>query len=112
VDIIIIGAGISGICAGHYVQAQLPEKSFVILEGRASLGGTWDLFRYPGVRSDSDMHTLGFSFHPWPNPQALADGPSILQYLNDTVKASGLDSKIQYNRRVDAVSWSSKDARW
>lgn len=112
VDIIIIGAGISGICAGHYVRTQLPHKSFVILEGRAALGGTWDLFRYPGIRSDSDMHTLGFSFRPWPNPQALADGPSILQYLNDTVRACGLDAKIRYNRRVDTVSWSSKDARW
>lgn len=112
VDILIIGAGLSGICAGHYVQTECPDMSFAILEGRAALGGTWDLFRYPGIRSDSDMHTLGFSFRPWPNPQALADGPSILRYLNDTVEACGLTSKIHYNRRVETVRWSSEDARW
>lgn len=112
IDIIIIGAGLSGICAGHYVQTECPDKTFAILEGRASLRGTWDLFRYPGIRSDSDMHTLGFSFRPWPNPQALADGPSILRYLNDTVEACGLDSKIHYCQGVVTVSWSSEHARW
>jgi cation diffusion facilitator CzcD-associated flavoprotein CzcO len=112
VDVLIIGAGISGVCAGHYVQQECPGKSFAILEGRDSLGGTWDLFRYPGIRSDSDMHTLGFSFRPWPNPQAIADGPSILQYLHDTVEEIGLGPKIRYNHLVETVSWSSDEACW
>jgi cation diffusion facilitator CzcD-associated flavoprotein CzcO len=112
VDVLIIGAGLSGICAGHYLQERCPDKTFAILEGRDSLGGTWDLFQYPGIRSDSDMHTLGFSFRPWPNPQAIADGPSILQYLHDTAEETGLDQHIRYNRRVEKVSWSSDEARW
>jgi monooxygenase len=112
VDILIIGAGLSGICAGYYAKEQSPNKSFVILEGREALGGTWDLFQYPGIRSDSDMHTLGLSFRPWPNPQAIADGPSILQYLRDTVEETGLDEYIRYNRRVEATRWSSDEARW
>ncbi|MGM0555579.1 MAG: flavin-containing monooxygenase [Myxococcota bacterium] len=112
VDVLIIGAGLSGICAGYYVKEECPDKTFAILEGRDSLGGTWDLFQYPGIRSDSDMHTLGFSFRPWPNPQAIADGPSILQYLHDTVEETGLDDKIAYNRMVEAVSWSSEDQQW
>ncbi len=112
VDVLIIGAGLSGICAGYYVKERSPAKSFVILEGRADLGGTWDLFKYPGIRSDSDMHTLGFSFRPWPDPQAIADGPSILNYLHDTVDECGLAPYIRYHHRVERVSWSSEDARW
>jgi cation diffusion facilitator CzcD-associated flavoprotein CzcO len=112
VDVLVIGAGLSGICAGHYLQEKCPDKTFEILEGRDSLGGTWDLFEYPGIRSDSDMHTLGFSFRPWPNPQAIADGPSILEYLHDTVEETSLERYIRFNRRVEQVSWSSVEARW
>lgn len=111
-DVLIVGAGLSGICAGHYLQSECPDKSFAILEGRASLGGTWDLFRYPGVRSDSDMHTLGFSFRPWPDPQAIADGPSILKYLKDTAEETGLAARIRYHQRVVNASWSSVEKRW
>ena len=81
VDVLIVGAGISGIGAAYWLQQECPDRSFTILEGRSTLGGTWDLFRYPGIRSDSDMHTLGYSFKPWTDPQAIADGPSILAYL-------------------------------
>ncbi|RVU42820.1 NAD(P)/FAD-dependent oxidoreductase [Lujinxingia sediminis] len=111
-DVLIIGAGLSGICAGYYLQQKCPRKSFAILEGRDSLGGTWDLFNYPGIRSDSDMHTLGFSFRPWPNPQAIADGPSILRYLHDTARETGLDHNIRTNHHVEHASWSSEDAFW
>ena len=111
-DVLIIGAGLSGICAGYYIQEECPDKSFTILEGRDSLGGTWDLFQYPGIRSDSDMHTLGFSFRPWPDPEAIADGPAILEYLHNTADETGLDRKIRYNHHVDRVSWSSQEERW
>ena len=83
-DVLIIGAGLSGIGAAYHLQDKCPGKRYAILEGRANMGGTWDLFRYPGIRSDSDMYTLGFSFNPWPNPQAIADGPAILRYIKDT----------------------------
>lgn len=85
VDVLVVGAGISGIGAGYHLQRECPEHSFLILEGRPDLGGTWDLFRYPGVRSDSDMHTLGYSFKPWNDAKAIADGPAILEYLRETV---------------------------
>src|SRR4051812_47644597 len=94
VDVLIIGAGISGICAGYHLQASCPNRSYAILEGRSALGGTWDLFRYPGIRSDSDMYTLGYSFRPWTSPKAIADGASILQYLRETAEAYGIDRHI------------------
>ncbi len=111
-DVIIVGAGLSGIGAAYHIQERCPGKSYAILEGRAALGGTWDLFRYPGIRSDSDMYTLGFRFRPWTDPKAIADGPSILAYLRDTAEAYGIDRKIRYDHRVVRASWSSDDARW
>ena len=111
-DVIIVGAGLSGIGAAFHLQRDCPKKSFVILEGREALGGTWDLFRYPGIRSDSDMNTLGFRFRPWRGEKAIADGPSILTYLNDTARENGIDRKIRYHHKVKRASWSSQQARW
>ena len=111
-DIIIVGAGISGIAAGYNLQKSCPDKSFAILEGREALGGTWDLFKYPGVRSDSDMHTLGFRFKPWIHKKAIADGPSILKYLNETVDDYNLREKITYNQKVIASNWVSDSSTW
>jgi cation diffusion facilitator CzcD-associated flavoprotein CzcO len=112
VDVLIIGAGLSGIGAARHLSKECPEKTFLILEGRAAIGGTWDLFRYPGVRSDSDMHTLGYSFKPWKARKAIADGPSILAYVRETAKENGLDARIRFGHRVVAASWSSADATW
>lgn len=112
VDVLIVGAGLSGIGAAYHLQANCPNKSYAILEGREALGGTWDLFRYPGIRSDSDMYTLGYSFRPWTNPKAIADGPAILQYVRDTAEAYGIDRKIRYRHWVERAAWSSKDNRW
>lgn len=111
-DVLIVGAGLSGIGAAVQLKLDCPGKSFAILEGRAAMGGTWDLFRYPGVRSDSDMYTLGYRFRPWDNPKAIADGPDILAYIRDTAKEFGIDEKIRYNHRVTRASWSSEEARW
>ncbi len=111
-DVLIVGAGLSGIDAAYRIQTSLPAKSFAILEGRESLGGTWDLFRYPGIRSDSDMFTLGFPFRPWKDAKAIADGSSILQYLKDTAREFGIDRKIRYGLKVTRASWSSRDALW
>ena len=111
-DVLVVGAGISGIGAGYHLQALCPDRSYVILEGRDDIGGTWDLFRYPGVRSDSDMHTLGYSFKPWTADKAIADGPSILQYLRDTVSEFGIDRHIRFGHLVQRAEWSSDDARW
>jgi len=111
-DVVVVGAGISGVGAGYHLQANSPERSYVILEGRERLGGTWDLFRYPGIRSDSDMFTLGFSFRPWTESKAIADGPSILKYLDETAREYGIDRHIRYRHRVKSAAWSSADALW
>src|SRR6201991_1870135 len=111
-DVLIVGAGLSGICAGYHLQHKCPGKSFAIIEGRDCIGGTWDLFRYPGVRSDSDMFTLGYSFKPWTEPKAIADGPRILNYVRETAADNGIDKKIRFNHRVKRAEWSSQDERW
>ncbi len=111
-DVLIVGAGISGIGAGYHLQKQCPRRSYAILEGRAQIGGTWDLFRYPGIRSDSDMFTLGFSFRPWKEAKAIADGPSILRYLGDTAREFGIDRHIRFSHRVRSATWSPDQSRW
>ena len=112
VDVLIVGAGLSGIGAGHHLQAECPQKTYAILEARESIGGTWDLFRYPGVRSDSDMYTLGYRFRPWPDAKAIADGPSILQYVRDTASELGIDRRIRFGHRVVGAEWSTESGRW
>ena len=111
-DVIIVGAGLSGIGAGYHLQAKCPGKTYAILEGRGAIGGTWDLFRYPGIRSDSDMYTLGYSFRPWREAKAIADGPSILKYVRATASEAGIDKHIHFRHRVVRADWSSQDARW
>ena len=111
-DVVIVGAGLSGIGAGYHLQTRRPGKTYAILEGREAIGGTWDLFRYPGVRSDSDMFTLGYSFRPWTQAKAIADGPSILAYIRETAREYGIDQRIQFNTKVIRADWSSTDARW
>ncbi|HTO56200.1 MAG TPA: NAD(P)/FAD-dependent oxidoreductase, partial [Pseudomonadales bacterium] len=111
-DVLIVGAGISGIGAAYHMQTECPRKSYAILEGRDAIGGTWDLFRYPGVRSDSDMYTLGFSFRPWTAPKAIADGPSILEYVRDTAREFGIDKNIRFGTRVMRAQWSSDASEW
>jgi len=112
VDVLIVGAGISGIGAGYHLLANCPKRSFAILEGRDDIGGTWDLFRFPGIRSDSDMYTLGYAFRPWTGEKAIADGPSILAYLRETARAYGIDRKIRFGYQVKRASWSSETAQW
>ncbi len=112
VDVIVVGAGISGIGAGYHLQDKSPDRSYMILEGRANMGGTWDLFRYPGIRSDSDMYTLGYIFEPWTEAKAIADGPNILNYVKRTAAKYGIDKHIRFNHHVKAASWSTEDARW
>ncbi|HEX3675042.1 MAG TPA: NAD(P)/FAD-dependent oxidoreductase, partial [Rhizomicrobium sp.] len=111
-DVIVVGAGLSGIGAGYHLQTRSPQKSYAILEGRDAIGGTWDLFRYPGIRSDSDMYTLGYSFRPWSGAKAIADGPSIRKYVRDTAAEAHIDSKIRFRHMVKRAAWSSADARW
>jgi len=111
-DVIIVGAGLSGIGGACHLKLHCPRKSFVILEGRERMGGTWDLFRYPGVRSDSDMYTLGYRFRPWRDNKAMADGPAILSYIRETAAEYDLDKTIRYNHRVRRALWSSDQARW
>ena len=111
-DVLVVGAGLSGIGAGYHLQTRCPELTYAILEGRGATGGTWDLFRYPGVRSDSDMHTLGYRFQPWREAKAIADGPSILNYVRETAREHGIDRRIRFNHRVRRASWSSEEAQW
>jgi len=111
-DVMIVGAGLSGIGAACHLRQRHPGKTFAILEGRGAMGGTWDLFRYPGVRSDSDMYTLGYRFRPWRNAKAIADAPSILNYIRETAAEFKVDKEIRYGHRVNHASWSSADACW
>ncbi|MES3041251.1 MAG: NAD(P)/FAD-dependent oxidoreductase [Pseudomonadota bacterium] len=111
-DVLIIGAGISGIGAACHLKRECPGKSVAILERRQAIGGTWDLFRYPGIRSDSDMYTFGFNFKPWTEPRVLADGASIRRYVSDTAREYGVDQKIRFGRKVASANWSSQDKLW
>lgn len=111
-DVLIIGAGLSGVGAAHHLQQAFPERSYALLEARGSLGGTWDLFRYPGIRSDSDMVTLGYRFRPWTDPVTIADGSSIRAYVTETAARAGIDQHIRYHHRAVAADWSWTEARW
>ncbi|RSM90590.1 NAD(P)/FAD-dependent oxidoreductase [Kibdelosporangium aridum] len=112
VDVLIIGAGLSGIGAAHHIHSAFPRRTYAILEAREAIGGTWDLFRYPGVRSDSDMHTLGYRFRPWTQAKSIADGPSILEYIRETAADAGIDRHIRFGHRVVQASWSTADSKW
>ncbi len=112
VDVLIVGAGLSGIGAAWHLQTLCPQHSYAIVEARDAIGGTWDLFRYPGIRSDSDMYTLGYHFKPWTHAKAIADGASIRHYVNETARENGIDRKIRFRHAVKAASWSTQDARW
>ena len=112
VDVLIVGAGISGIGAAYYLQRDHPQRSYAILDAREASGGTWDLFRFPGIRSDSDLHTFGYEFKPWRDEQAIADGDRILAYLREAAAEHGIDQKIRFRSKVLSASWSSHDARW
>ena len=111
-DVLIVGAGLSGVGAGYHLQTHCPGKTYAILEGRDAIGGTWDLFRYPGIRSDSDMYTLGYSFRPWREAKAIADGPSIKKYVNETADEYGIRQHIRFKHRVVRTAWSSDTQRW
>jgi monooxygenase len=111
-DVLIVGAGLSGIGAAHHLQERCPGKSYAVFEARGNIGGTWDLFRYPGIRSDSDMHTLGYRFRPWTDARSIAEGPKILDYIRDTAREGGIERHIRLQHRVLTASWSSDEARW
>jgi monooxygenase len=111
-DVVVVGAGLSGIGAGYHVQTECPGRSYAILEARDSIGGTWDLFRYPGIRSDSDMYTLGYPFRPWENAKSIADGGSILDYVRETAREYGIDRKIRFSHRAVRAEWSTDEQRW
>jgi cation diffusion facilitator CzcD-associated flavoprotein CzcO len=112
VDVLIVGAGLSGIGAGYQLQTRCPQKSYAIFEARDAIGGTWDLFRYPGIRSDSDMYTLGYAFKPWEDDKSIADGATILDYVRQTAGEHGIDQKIRFHHRVIRAEWSSDEQRW
>src|SRR4030095_12868493 len=112
VDVLIVGAGLSGIGAAAHLHRRCPEKNCLILEARGAMGGTWDLFRYPGIRSDSDMYTLGYAFKPWTSPKAIADGTAIRDYIEETAAEHGINRKIRYNHRAVAADWSSAGSFW
>jgi monooxygenase len=111
-DVLVVGAGLSGIGAGYHLQTTRPEKTYAIFEARDAIGGTWDLFRYPGIRSDSDMYTLGYSFRPWEEAKSIADGSSILEYVRQTARDHGIDQKIRFHHRIVRAAWSTEDQRW
>src|SRR5690242_413527 len=111
-DVLIIGAGLSGIGAACHLTTDCPGKTYAVLEARERSGGTWDLFRYPGIRSDSDMFTLGYRFRPWRDAKAIADGPSIKAYIEETARDTGIDGKIRFHHRMTRAEWSSIDAKW
>src|SRR3978361_1214007 len=111
-DVLVVGAGISGIGAAYYLQRDHPGRRFAILEARGASGGTWDLFRYPGIRSDSDLHTFGYEFKPWREEKAIAGADKILAYLHETAAEYDLERRIRFRSRVVAASWSSAEARW
>lgn len=111
-DVLVVGAGLSGVAAGHHLQETCPWASYAIFEGRGAVGGTWDLFRYPGIRSDSDMFTLGYPFRPWQDPQAIADGGPILDYITETAAEEGIDRHIRFHHRVVSLDWRSDESRW
>lgn len=111
-DVVIIGAGISGVTAAYRLQEQCPDRTYTILEARDAIGGTWDLFKYPGIRSDSDLHTFGFPFRPWTEERAIADGPAIKRYMEETAEIYGIDKKIQYHHKINAADWSTDQQCW
>jgi cation diffusion facilitator CzcD-associated flavoprotein CzcO len=112
VDVLIVGAGISGIGAAYRLREQCPGTTYAIVDGRSAIGGTWDLFRFPGIRSDSDMFTLCYPFRPWPETRLIVDGASIREYVEETAREYGIDREIRFNRRVVRAAWSSSEARW
>jgi monooxygenase len=111
-DVVVVGAGLSGIGAGYYLQKRCPKLTYAILESREAIGGTWDLFRYPGIRSDSDMYTLGYAFKPWTHGKAIADGTTILNYVRETARENAIDQKIRFKTKVTRASWSTQHAQW
>ena len=111
-DVGIVGAGLSGIGAAYHLKTTCPDRTFAIFEGRDAIGGTWDLFRYPGIRSDSDMYTLGYAFKPWTEAKAIADGPSILNYVRETARENDIEKAIRFGHKIKRVGWSTDDTRW
>ena len=111
-DVLIVGAGLSGVGAAVHLQRDCPGRTFALLERRAAIGGTWDLFRYPGIRSDSDMFTLGYRFKPWTAAKSIADGPSILSYVRETAAEHDVERHVRFDHKVTSAEWSSADARW